>query len=181
VASSSLPLVMDQAQAGAIGARFAAGCLGDARDGEVRPAAIGQLRSIPPTKCCWMRGGRSHRLRVTQIDDTAARAIEAVATDPSLYDFLRRTGLRATSCAKPQCAGPSAAVLSRSALESWTDRAPAAPFIGAYADPWPGTVCGAAQRHRCQFRAGCNLDPALRLRGHHRRFLVRPAPGAGTW
>jgi len=138
VASSSLPLVMDQTQAGAIGARLLqdAWVMRETAKFSLPPSAIAL---DPADEIVLDAGGREHRLRVTQIDDAASRAIETVATDPSLYD---------------QFAGPAAAPrLAQSltpagrALLFFLDlpwivdgQNTAAPFIGAYANPWPGTV-----------------------------------------
>ncbi|HEY0267133.1 MAG TPA: glycoside hydrolase/phage tail family protein, partial [Rhizomicrobium sp.] len=85
VASSSLPLVMDQGQATAIGQTL----LQDAwvmRESAKFTLPPSHLALDAADDVVLTAGGRDRRLRVTQIEDAAARAIEAVATDPSLYD-----------------------------------------------------------------------------------------------
>lgn len=138
VATSSLPLVMDQEEAGGIGARL----LQDAW--VMRESA---RFSLPPSalvldagdEVLLTTGGRTHRLRLTQVDDGAARAVEALATDPSIYD--RYGGpVRAPSLA--QTAPPPGRPLLIFADLPWMvdDQNTASPFVGAYADPWPGDI-----------------------------------------
>jgi hypothetical protein len=137
VAHSALPLVLDEAQAGGIGARL----LQDAW--VMRETAA---FALPPSALALDAGdevlldvGHAHRLRVTQIDDGAGRAIAAVASDPSLHESF---------------AGPSAPPRLAQTLETpgrallffldlpWIVEGQnnAAPFVAAYADPWPGQV-----------------------------------------
>jgi hypothetical protein len=137
VAQSALPLVLDEAGANSIGARL----LQDAW--VMRETAS---FALPPSALALDAGdevlldtGRAHRLRVTQIEDGVARAIEAVATDPSLYDSF------AGPAAPPRLAqtlvAPGRALLFFLDLP-WImeDQNTAAPFVAAYADPWPGQV-----------------------------------------
>jgi hypothetical protein len=138
VASSSLPLVMDQGQASGIGARL----LADAW--VMRESAI---FALPPSALALdagdavllSMGGRDHRLRVTQIDDGAGRAIEAVATDPSLYDAVRGPA-RPPAMAQtlPQPGRPLLFFLDLPWIKD--SQKTSAPFVAAYASPWPGDV-----------------------------------------
>ena len=59
VASSSLPIVMDQGQAIGIGAAPAAGRLGDARDRDVLALPPSAL-ALDPTDEVWLDRGRAH-------------------------------------------------------------------------------------------------------------------------
>jgi len=138
MAGSNLPLVLDQAQAASIGARW----LADAW--VMRDSA---RLALPPSALALETGdelvltvnGRDNRLRITQIEDGAARAIEAVATDPSLYDAVAgaaRAPATAETVAQP--GRPLLIVLDLPWLRDGQNTA--APFVGAYADPWPGKV-----------------------------------------
>jgi hypothetical protein len=138
MASSNLPLVLDQAQAASIGARW----LADAW--VMRDSA---RLALPPSALALEAGdellltanGRAHRLRVTQIEDGAARAIEAVATDPSLYDAVAGAGrapMMVETVAQP--GRPLLVVLDLPWLRDGQNTA--APLVGAFADPWPGKV-----------------------------------------
>lgn len=84
-------------------------------------------------------GGRDHRLRITGIDDGDGRAVDAVATDPSLYDAVS-TPVQASATGQ-RIAPPGRAqlfILDLPLLSS--GQAAGAPLAGAYADPWPGAV-----------------------------------------
>ncbi|OJT96584.1 MAG: hypothetical protein BGN82_06215, partial [Alphaproteobacteria bacterium 65-7] len=138
IATSSLPLVMDQAQAGGIGARLLqdAWAMRERASFALPPSA---LALEPADEILLAVNGREHRLRVTAIEDGAARAVSAIATDPSLYDVY---------------AGPTRApVLSQTVTRAgrvkllfldlpWlaAGQNTAAPFLAAFADPWPGDV-----------------------------------------
>ena len=138
VATSSIPLVMDQAQAAGIGARL----LQDAW--VMRESAA---LTLPPSALALDAGdellltasGRDHRLRVTQIDDGAGRALEAVATDPSLYQAF--SGPSQPPALRQSLSPPGRALLFVLDLP-WLarDQKTSAPFVGAHADPWPGAV-----------------------------------------
>ncbi|HVV29126.1 MAG TPA: glycoside hydrolase/phage tail family protein [Rhizomicrobium sp.] len=138
VATSSLPLVMDQGQATGIGQRL----LQDAwvmRESARLALPPSRLALDPGDELLLTLDGRAHRLRVTQIDDNAARAVEAVATDPSIYDVI-------AGPARPPSLGQTVTPPGRALLFfldlPWLveDQNTAAPFVGAYADPWPGSV-----------------------------------------
>jgi hypothetical protein len=138
VASSSLPLVMDQGEAAGIGARL----LQDAW--VMRESA---RFALPPSALALDAGdevvvtasGRGHRLRLTQVDDGAARAMEALATDPSIYD--RHGGPARAPLLAQTVAQPGRVLLLFVDLPWLVDgQNTAAPLVGAYADPWPGDV-----------------------------------------
>jgi hypothetical protein len=138
IASSSLPLVMDQGQATAIGQTL----LQDAwvmRESAKFALPPSRLALDAADEIVLTAGGRDHRLRVTQIDDAAGRALEAVATDPGLYEAF--AGPSRTP-ALSQVITPAGRVLLFFLDLPWlTDSQNVnAPFVGAYADPWPGAV-----------------------------------------
>jgi hypothetical protein len=137
VAQSSLPIVMDQSQAQAIGARL----LQDAwvmRETAQFALAPSQLALDPADEVTLTASGRSHRLRLTEIDDAGSRGVQAVATDPSIYELFAGSG-RAPSIAAPSSPGrPLVAFLDLPLLTS--EQKAWAPFAAATADPWPGAV-----------------------------------------
>ncbi len=157
VASSSLPLVLDEAQAGGIGARLLqdAWVMRESAKFALPPSAIAL---DPADEIVLAADGREHRLRITQIDDAESRAIEAVATDPSLYDAF--AGPAQAPRLAQMLAAPGRALLFFLDLPWITDgQNTAAPFVGAYADPWPGTVAVL----RSASDAGFALDASLTL------------------
>lgn len=138
VASSSLPLVMDQGEASGIGARLLADAwvMRESATFTLPPCA---LALDAGDEVLLRAGGRDHRLRVTQIDDGTGRAIEAVATDPSLYDAARGAS-RPPAMAQtlPQPGRPLLFFLDLPWLRD--GQKTSAPFVAAYANPWPGDV-----------------------------------------
>jgi hypothetical protein len=138
VATSSLPIVMDQGQAIGIGARL----LQDAW--VMRETA--QL-SLPPShlardvtdEITLQSNGRTHRLRIVQIDDAEQRKLEAVATDPSIYEPL--TGPQRAPGQAQALVQAGRALLVFLDLPLLTGKEiPWAPTAAAYASPWPGSV-----------------------------------------
>jgi hypothetical protein len=84
-------------------------------------------------------GGRVRRLRITGIDDGAARAITAVATDPSIYD--RFAGPTRAPQVTQEVARTGRALTVFADLPQLDDTyVPWAPYVGATATPWPGRV-----------------------------------------
>jgi hypothetical protein len=137
VASSSLPIVMDQAQAAAIGMRL----LQDAwvmRESAAFLLPPSRLALEPADEVVLDAGGRGHRLRLTAIAYAGARAVEAVATDPSLYNASGPAGLPQVR----QALTPPGRVALFFLDLPWVREGQntAAPFVGAFADPWPGAV-----------------------------------------
>lgn len=155
IASSRLPLVMDQGQAIGIGERL----LQDAwvmRETATLSLPPSQLALDPTDEIVFQSGGRDHRLRLTEIDDAGPRAITAVATDPSIYEPLTgpsRGPLATQSLALP---GKALAVFLDLPLLTGADVA-WAPHVAAYAAPWPGSV----QFLRSATDANFTLDTTL--------------------
>ena len=137
VAQSALPIVMDQAQATGIGARL----LQDAwvmRETAQFSLAPSRLTLDPSDEVELTAGGRTHRLRLAEIDDAGARTIHAVATDPSIYEIFPGVA-RAAGVTKAAAAGRALTVFLDLPLLG-ANQTPWAPFAAAYADPWPGSV-----------------------------------------
>jgi hypothetical protein len=138
VAQSALPIVMDQAQAARIGARL----LQDAwvmRETGQFAVAPSQIALDPTDEVKLNAGGRVHRLRITEIDDTASRAVQAVGTDPSIYDVLVGPQRTITATQTLVTAGRPLVVFLDLPLLT-TDQSAWEPFAAAYAKPWPGGV-----------------------------------------
>jgi hypothetical protein len=137
VASSSLPIVMDQGQATVVGERL----LQDAwvmRESATFALPPSQLALEPADEVQLMAGGRGHRLRVTSIADAGARSLEAVATDPSLYG---QSGPASLPQIRQALTPPGRVLLFLLDLPWLTEgQNTSAPFVGATADPWPGPV-----------------------------------------
>ncbi|MBV9548264.1 MAG: glycoside hydrolase/phage tail family protein [Alphaproteobacteria bacterium] len=137
VAASSLLLVMDEGQATAIGERL----LQDAwvmRESAGFGLPPSHLKLEPADDVLLTVGGRQRRLRLTAIADAGARRIEAVATDPSLYI---RSGPAALPRLRQNLVSPGRTLLLFLDLPWLTQgQNVAAPLVGAYADPWPGSV-----------------------------------------
>jgi len=134
VATSSLPLVMDQAQAAGIGARLLqdAWVMRDSASLTLPPSAL----ALEAADEVLLDG---QRLRITGIDDSAARAVTAVATDPTLYDVF--AGPAAPPSVSQSLTVPGRARLFILDLPLLQSGQPAgAPLAGAFADPWPGAV-----------------------------------------
>lgn len=138
VATTTLPLVLDQGQAIGIGEMM----LMDSwvsRESAKFSLAPSQIALDPTDEVQLSAGGRSWRLRLTGIDDAGARAVEAVQTDPSIYEAI---------------VGPDRGVLSTQSLCQpgralvvfldlvWLDdgQTPGEPLAASYASPWPGAV-----------------------------------------
>src|SRR4029077_11744130 len=85
IASATVPLVLDQGQAIGIGSRL----LMDAwtmRESASFALPPSMLALAPADEVLFDAGGRTRRLRLTEIDDAGARKMQAVATDPSIYE-----------------------------------------------------------------------------------------------
>jgi putative tail protein/Gene Transfer Agent (GTA)-like protein/terminase large subunit-like protein len=155
VASSSFPIVMDQGQAIGIGERL----LQDAW--VMRETAS---FALPPSRLAldvtdeviYTTAGRDHRLRLTQIDDSQSRAIQAVATDPSIYEPL--TGPSRGPLPIRVLNQPGRALLVFLDLPMLTgNEVPWAPTAAAFASPWPGSI----QAMRSASDANFTLDTTL--------------------
>ncbi|MDE2134273.1 MAG: glycoside hydrolase/phage tail family protein [Alphaproteobacteria bacterium] len=155
VAASALPLVLDQGQAVGIGQVL----LQDAwvmRESATFALAPSQIALDPCDEVLLDAGGRPRRLRLTGIDDGGARKIEAVATDPSIYETV--VGAARATAAVPATRQPGRALVVFLDLPLLCDdQNPNAPFAAAYADPWPGAV----QILRSPTDSNYTLDTAL--------------------
>ena len=137
VAQSTLPIVMDQAQASGIGARL----LQDAwvqRETAQFALAPSWLSLDPADEVELNAGGRSRRLRLNEIDDAGARNIQAIATDPSIYEIFPGVA-RVPAISRAATPGRALTVFLDLPLLS-ADQNGWAPLAAAYADPWPGAV-----------------------------------------
>ncbi|GAA0548044.1 hypothetical protein FHS83_000944 [Rhizomicrobium palustre] len=138
VATSALALLLDQSEAQAISDRLLADAavMSELANFALPPS---HLALDPADEVRLEAGGRVRRLRLTSIADAGARKIEAVATDPSLYESRAGAArsLRSTrSLVRP---GRVLVVFLDLPLLSETQDA-ASPFIAGFADPWPGRV-----------------------------------------
>jgi hypothetical protein len=155
VAQSNLPIVMDQAQAGGIAQRL----LQDAwvmRERANFALPPSQLALDATDEVTLNAGGRSHRLRLAQIDDGAARQIEAIATDPSLYEPLTGPARAPGMLQRLAPVGRALVVFLDLPLLTGTEK-DWAPSVAAYATSWPGSV----QILRSASNANYVLDTAL--------------------
>jgi hypothetical protein len=138
IANSSFPLVMDQGQAATIGARL----LQDAwvmRESASFTLPPSRLALDPGDEVTLTAGGREHRLRLTRTDDAGARAVQAVATDPSLYESAVAP-VRAPLLDQTVSSAGRALLFFLDLPWIAEGQNTAAPLVGAYAEPWPGTV-----------------------------------------
>jgi hypothetical protein len=84
-------------------------------------------------------GGRTRRLRVTDIADAGSRAISAVVTDPSIYETANGPDRGVSALTGVNVAGR--AILAFLDLPLLTGAETAhAPHVAACAMPWPGSV-----------------------------------------
>ncbi|HEX3674042.1 MAG TPA: glycoside hydrolase/phage tail family protein [Rhizomicrobium sp.] len=156
-ADSTLPIVMDQGQAIGIGERL----LMDAwtmRETAQFALAPSQLALDPTDEVSLAASGRSYRLRLTEIDDAGARTVQAVATDPSIYDAIVGPSRGASVAQTVQQTGRALVVFLDLPLVT-ADQTAWDPFAAAFADPWPGTV----QVMRSASDANYTLDTSLTL------------------
>jgi hypothetical protein len=138
VASVTLPLVMDAADASAIGARLLQDSWA-ARE-EARFSLPPSLLALDPADEVLLNtGGRVRRLRLTAIEDADTRAVTAIATDPSLYDAYGGAACSVPAAESLRTPGRPLVVLLDLPLLT-DEQNPNAPFAAAFADPWPGRV-----------------------------------------
>jgi hypothetical protein len=138
VAQSTLPIVMDQGQAIGIGERL----LMDAwvmRETAQFALAPSQLALDPTDEIALGAGGRTRRLRLTEIDDAGARNVQAVATDPSIYETIVGPSRGAVASPAMPVTGRALVVFLDLPLLT-SDQTAWDPFAAAFADPWPGAV-----------------------------------------
>ncbi|HEY2069836.1 MAG TPA: glycoside hydrolase TIM-barrel-like domain-containing protein [Rhizomicrobium sp.] len=138
VAQSSLPIVMDQGQAIGVGERL----LMDAwtmRESAQFALPPSRLALDPTDEVTLTSNGRPHRLRVTDIADAGARTIQAVATDPSIYETIVGPSRGVGVALPPVQTGRALLVfldlpLLRAEQTAWD------PFVAGLASPWPGSL-----------------------------------------
>ncbi|MEM8987901.1 MAG: glycoside hydrolase/phage tail family protein [Pseudomonadota bacterium] len=82
--------------------------------------------------------GRAVEARLTVIEDRADRGVEAVCTEASVYAASRRAPRRTVAPSTPVYGTPLAVYLDLPLLRG--DEVPYAPYIAAFASPWPGGV-----------------------------------------
>ncbi|MDE2182895.1 MAG: glycoside hydrolase/phage tail family protein [Alphaproteobacteria bacterium] len=155
VATSSLPMVLDQSQDSGIGDRL----LQDAwtmRESAHLSLPPSLLALDPCDEIMLDMGGRSRRLRIVGIDDAGARTVEGVATDPAIYEPLTGAARSTATVAALRQPGRALVVfLDLPQLREGQDPAP--PLAAAFADPWPGAV----QILKSPTGAGYTLDTTL--------------------
>jgi len=138
VATSSLPMVLEQSQAAGIGDRL----LQDAwvmRESAQFSLPPSLLALDPADEVLLNAGGRTRRLRISSIDDAGARSVEAVATDPSIYETLDGAARATAPVQSVRQPGRALVVFLDLPLLSEAQN-PNAPLVAAFADPWPGSV-----------------------------------------
>lgn len=138
VAASNLPLVLDQSEAIGIGARL----LQDAwmmRESGRFALPPSQLALDPTDEIMLSANDRTHRVRISSIDDAGARNLETVITDPSIYDSI--SGPSRALGAIQSVAYTGRALVAFMDLPLLTGaETPWAPTAAAFASPWPGQV-----------------------------------------
>lgn len=155
VAVSNLPLVLDQGQAIGIGARL----LQDAwvmRENGGFSLPPSQLVLDPSDEVVLDAGGRERRLRLNEIDDAGARTVQAVTTDPSIYEPITGPSRAPGSGQDILYTGRALAVFLDLPLLMGNE-VPWAPYAAAFAAPWPGSVLV----YRSASDSGFTLDTAL--------------------
>jgi hypothetical protein len=136
IATSALPIVMDQAQASGIGARLLQDAW-QARETATFALPPSRLALDPADDVELTANDRTHRLRLTEVNDAGARRMRGEATDPSIYEPL--TGPQRQPNATTSVAQFGRAVVTFLDLPLLTGReVPWAPHAAAFASPWPG-------------------------------------------
>ncbi|HEX3943789.1 MAG TPA: glycoside hydrolase/phage tail family protein [Rhizomicrobium sp.] len=138
VTQAALPIVLGQASAIGIGERL----LQDAwvmRESASFALAPSQLALDPTDEVLLTAGGRERRLRLTDVNDAGARSVQAVATDPSIYEEI--VGPARASGQTQDLSSPGRALAAFLDLPWLTeDQKPWDAFAAAFALPWPGSV-----------------------------------------
>ncbi|MFL6689724.1 MAG: glycoside hydrolase/phage tail family protein [Alphaproteobacteria bacterium] len=138
VTQAALPIVMDQASAIGIGERL----LQDAwvmREHAAFALPPSQLALDPTDEVLLDAGGRERRLRLTEVNDAGARSIQAVATDPSIYEEI--VGPARASGQMQGLSSPGRALAAFLDLPWLTEeQKPWDACAAAFALPWPGSV-----------------------------------------
>ncbi|HEY4112854.1 MAG TPA: glycoside hydrolase TIM-barrel-like domain-containing protein [Rhizomicrobium sp.] len=134
----SLPFVMDRSQMGGIGDRLIQEAWTSRGTGAFSlPPLFTALD--PADEIVITAGTRTRRMRVTEINDTASRAISATVTDPSIYEAFTGPARSTHPVILPLDTGRDLVVFAD--LPMLTDDAVAwSPYVGAFGAPWPGQV-----------------------------------------
>ncbi len=134
--SATLSLVLDQGQAIGIGQRLLmdAWTMRESATFALPPSA---LALDPADEVLLDAGGRTRRLRLTEIDDAGARKIQAVATDPSIYEDIVGPSRAPASGGDFGFSGRALVVFLDLPLLTGNE-IPWAPSTAAFANPWPG-------------------------------------------
>jgi hypothetical protein len=138
ITTNTLPLVLDQGQAIGIGEQI----LMDSwvsRESAKFSLAPSRLALDPTDEVQLSAGGRSWRLRLTEIDDAGARAVQAVQTDPSIYEAIVGPE-RGITAAQTLSQTGRALVVFLDLVWLDDDQTPGTPLAASYASPWPGAV-----------------------------------------
>ena len=137
VATASLPIVMAQDQAQAMADSWLQDAWA-ARDKAQLALPPSKLGVEPGDLIKLTTANRSHLLRVTQITDGEARALEALSIAPSIFDAVQ-TPLRDGTAPVPSVFGPALAYFLDLPLLRG-DETPHAAYVAAFQSPWPGAV-----------------------------------------
>lgn len=138
IAQASLPLVLDQGQAIGIASRLLmdAWIMRETADFALPPSF---LALDPADEVELAAGGRTRRLRLTGIGDAGARRMEAVATDPGVYEPLTGPSRTPGTIQTMKPAGRALVVFLDLPLLTGKELA-YEPYAAATANPWPGSV-----------------------------------------
>jgi hypothetical protein len=136
VVSATLSMVLDQGQAIGIGQRM----LMDAwvmRESATFALAPSSIALDPTDEVVLDAGGRIWRLRLTEIDDAGARKMQAIATDPSIYEPITGPSRAPDGGADFGFSGRALTVFLDLPLLTGNE-IPWAPYAASFANPWPG-------------------------------------------
>jgi hypothetical protein len=138
VTQAALPIVMDQATAIGICERL----LQDAwvmRETAAFALPASQLALDPTDEVLLTAGGRERRLRLTEVNDAGARSMQAVTTDPTIYEEI--VGPARAPGQMQSLSSPGRALAAFLDLPWLTEsQKPWDAFAAAFALPWPGSV-----------------------------------------
>lgn len=83
-------------------------------------------------------GNVARDFRIVSMTDGPSRKVEAVRVAPAVYDAPLATGGFKIPAAAPQFGPPAFELMNLPLLKDGDD--PAAPYLAAFSDPWPGAV-----------------------------------------
>ena len=129
-------------------------------------------RSIPPTRCCSMPAGARGGCASPKSTMRGARQMQAIATDPSIYEADRRAAARAGRDPGPGVHGPRARGVSRpAAAHRQRNRLGAA--CRRVRQPVAGIGARAQERERCELHARHRAHACRNHRRDDGGFLFR--------